>query len=381
MEKNCMKQYKTMFTKDYVLDWSVADGIREFVANALDSSAQFEYSINGGEVSLTSKGIQLPSSVLTLGTSIHRNDQNAVGTHGEGILVGIIPILRDGGVVVFNNGSVQWIPEFVYDDDFGKELLVISENDRGNDGDYTVNISTRPEYVQEVVDRCLYLQDDLGEIKEGTRGRVLLDRPGKLYVGGLYVCDINGHKFSYDFHPRYLPLNRDRKSVDSWNLGENTSILLHEVFPAEKVAELIEERSADIRYSQYHSHAAPNPQEVYNACYHSVVEKHGDDVVVVNDWDEKEKLENRGFENVIVLSSDNQYTNVIRSKLYQERFSELEQEADEEEEEKSPVEWLEEWYNNEGYNVDERWSRFEDLLDLFKERGVQWGGNRPCADT
>lgn len=364
-----MKQYKTMFTKDYVLNWTPADGIREFVANALDSPAPFEYSVDGGRISLCSKGVQLPPSVLTLGTSTHRNDPNAVGTHGEGIVIGLIPILREGGEVTIINGSVVWTPEFIYDETFGKDVLVINEHPTSsNSGDYVVNISSEESHIEEVIERCLYLQDNLGEVKEGTRGRVFLDRPGKLYVGGLYVCDIDGHKFSYDFHPRYLPLNRDRKSVDNWNLGENTSKLLHEVFPAETVAELIEERSADVRYSQYHTHTTPNPQEVYNACYRSIVEKHGDDVVVVNDWEEKEKLEKRGFENVVMLSSDNHYTNVIRSELYQERFSELEQELDDHEEEKSPVELLEDWYDRQGFRDKE----LEEIIDLLKERDAVW---------
>jgi hypothetical protein len=120
-----LKKYQTMFTKDYVLIWNVEDGVREFVANALDSSAPFEYEVNGNQIILTSKGITLESEVLTLGTSSHRDDPNAVGTHGEGILVGLIPILRSGGNVVFHNGSVDWCPVFEYNEDFNKETLVI----------------------------------------------------------------------------------------------------------------------------------------------------------------------------------------------------------------------------------------------------------------
>lgn len=365
--------YQTMLTKDYIPDWSVSNGIREFVANALDSDYPFEYEIGSDYINLTSVGVTLPAKILTLGTSENRNKSFAVGKHGEGVLIGIIPILRNGHSICFQNGPKLWQPEFRYSESFERDVLVIEEVEIYNDGNFTVQISgLNPEIIDGVIHDCLYLQKDLGEVREGTGGRVLLDRPGKLYVGGLYVCDINGHKFGYDFLPQYLPLNRDRKSVEGWELAKNAGLLLAEVFPAEEVAELIETRSADVNYAEYHAHNSSNSSAVYDACYKRLVEKHGDDVVITKDWDEKEKLEKRGFENVVVVSSDTHYTYVVRSPLYQERFSELEEEALEEEEEdnRSPVELLEDWYNGAGIGTQHA---LEELIDIFKERGVIWG--------
>jgi len=38
-----MKKYWTMLTKDYLSHWTAVNGVREYVSNALDSSAPFEY--------------------------------------------------------------------------------------------------------------------------------------------------------------------------------------------------------------------------------------------------------------------------------------------------------------------------------------------------
>jgi len=40
-----MQKYTTMLTPDYIPDWATADGIREFVANALDSDSALEYEV------------------------------------------------------------------------------------------------------------------------------------------------------------------------------------------------------------------------------------------------------------------------------------------------------------------------------------------------
>ena len=285
-------------TADYIPDWSVEDGIREFVANALDSDFPLEYEIGTDYINLTSVGVTLPAKVLTLGTSGNRLKDDAVGKHGEGILTGIIPILRSGGCVEFYNGEVLWIAKFEHSDHFEREVLVIEEQQLlSNNGNFTVQISNiKTEHIENTVERCLYLQKDLGEVVEGQRGRVLRDRPNKLYVGGLYVCDISS-KYSYDFHPKYLPLNRDRKSVSGWDLALNTTALLEETFPAKELAQLTLDRTVDSGgyYTRFKS------DEVAEEVYNFAKEEFGDLVVVVGDSDEKDKLEKRGYKHVEVV--------------------------------------------------------------------------------
>lgn len=367
-----MTKYTTMITKDYVPDWEVEDGIREFVANALDSDYPFEYEITDNSISLTSKGVTLPASVLTLGTSGNRLKVESVGQHGEGILVGLVPILRSGGTVEFINGSKIWNPCFEYSEQFDKEVLVIHECQVAHGEDYTVNISNVSKSVLDsVIDRCLYLQEDIGEVLEGTTGRILKDIAGKLYVGGLYVTAIPTYAHSYDFKPQYLQLNRDRKSVEGWNLQAAAARLTKEVLEPLEIAELIEKNKADIQSLQF----GPDIEQVADVLYNRLVEKHGEDVVVCEWYDDQENLEQKGYKNVVNVSHSTYKRIVEKSPKYQEKLEQLTEELDiPEEDTRTPVEILEDWW------VEQDPDAFEKMLEVFRDRGVSFDSKASSRD-
>jgi hypothetical protein len=198
----------------------------------------------------------------------------------------------------------------------------------------------------------------------------LVDKVGKLYVGGLFVCDITGHKYSFDFAPKYLPLNRDRKSVDSWNLAANVTKLLEEVLPATECARLVNDRSSDAGgyYSSFTS------DEVAEEVYNLVKKSFGNTVVVCEDYDEKEKLEKRGFKNVEIVYNSNQRKLVQKAPSYQEFLEELEQVVDaaEPEDTRTPLELLKEFQEHWGFSSREQETAFDKILDLFDKRGVEF---------
>lgn len=367
-----MKKYWTTYLKDYWHDWSPANAIRELSQNALDSDAPFEYDFRGDTLEFTSKGVELPASTILLGMTTKRNDDNTVGGKGEGWKASCVILLREGFDVIIQNGSKIWTPSFEFNEVFGREVFVITETE-GSGGDLTFIISGVSESLKdEVVHDCLYLQKDLGTVYEGERGRVLMDKVGKLYVGGLYVCDISGYKYSFDFHPKHLPLNRDRKSIDSWSLASNVTKLLEEVLPATECATLVNDRSADAGsyYSSFES------EEVAEAVYELTKKSFGNTVVVVEDYDEKEKLEARGFKNVEIVYNSNQRKLIQKAPSYQEFLEELEQVVDAapEEDKRSPLEMLEEWFYDEVSNQIHVTNQqdFEAIIEVFKSRGVSF---------
>lgn len=362
--------YNTMLTKDYVLDWSVANGVREFISNWLDSEGKSEFDFSSSWIELTNKNIKLDASCLTIGTSGSRFNKDAVGVHGEGILIGLIPLLREGIHVELRNSDVVWIPKFVYNEDFRREILVIEETEYNNGIDYTVFISgLKSSDIDEVIESCLYLQKDLGRVRVGSTGRVLEDIQGKLYVGGMLVTDLPRHKYSYDFHPQHLSLNRDRKSVDTWDLADNTAKLLEEVFPTKELVGMVKENSIDTGsfYTKLKSEA------VAEEAYSDFKEKHGY-AVVAKSSDELTELKNKGYKNVSVVYND-QYRELIkRSDSYNEFVESLEETLEEVEiDDRTPIDMLEEWYSTEADGGDcGHWIKFEALIEVFKERGVEW---------
>jgi|GEM_PF-5579616 len=362
-----MKRYWTSLLATYVLDWTVPNAIREIVQNCLDDPSTFEYDLSGPTIELTSKGVQLSPATLLMGASGKRGDPTVVGGKGEGYKDALLVLLRNGHKVTIKNGNKLWIPSFEYTEMFEQEVLCVTETDLEDNEDLTYLIEgITPTLRESIIHDCLYLQDDLGEVREGSIGRILVDRPNKLYVGGLFVTDITGHKYSYDFAPAYLPLNRDRKSVDSWNLAANTTKLLEEAFPPKEVAEMVRDRVRDT--GGYY--ASIKSQAVAEEAYNLVKKEHGDTVVIASNTDEEQQLKESGYDNVKTIYDDN-YRQLVKSSVeYQSNIKKLEVKVVEEDK-RTPIEMLEELYTLLEDTLDfGRIDKFDDLLSVFRYRGV-----------
>lgn len=369
-----MKKYSTMLTKGYVPDWNVGDGVREFVANCLDSDAQFVYDIGLDYIELTSKDVKLDISCFLLGVSENRHKKDAIGKHGEGSLTGLIPILRGGAQVDIFNGDLLWQPAFEMDYNFNKEVLVINETQgRVGNKDYSVIISNLDQdTIDTVIHNCLYLQDkdSLGNYATAKCGsRVFFDIEGKLYVGGLFVCE-TGLTYSYDLHPSKIKLNRDRKTVCDFDLKGVTANILKEVAEPKKIVEAAHNNVADVSHMAY-SWCTNIPSNVAEEAYKVFKESYGEDAVVADSYSDMVRLQEQGFAKPVVVSDS--FARLINSSSdYQTTFSELE-DAIEVEEEKSPLELLEGWKVDWGYdNSPSGLEKFEELLDTFRERGLKW---------
>lgn len=359
-----MKKYWTSLTSTYVPDWSAPEAVREILQNFLDSPSGFEYDFSGDTLEFTNKGITLHQSTILMGSTSKRDELDSVGGKGEGYKLACLVLLREGYGVTIYNGSKLWIPAIEFNEDYEADCLVFNETERSSGNDLTFEISGVGESLtSEIVDKCLYLQKDLGEVLEGTRGRVLKDKPNMLYVGGLWVCDISS-KYSYDFHPQYLPLNRDRKSVSGWDLAKNTTVLLEEVMPVEELVKLTIDKTVDAGsyYGRFKS------DDVAEGMYEHFKEEFGATAVVAEDYNEEEKLTKRGYKNVRVVYNSNQRELIKQAPSYKEFLEELGNVV-EPEDSRSPLEVLEEWYND---ICDVKLTKFEQILETFRERGVSW---------
>lgn len=363
-----MIKYKTMITEDYIPDWTAADGLREYVSNALDSQSNFSYSIGDGTMTLVSHDVVLPSKILAMGVSSHRNDKNAVGKHGEGTLVGCVPILREGHSLTFYNGSKVWTPKFEWDENLGVSILIIEETDGSvSNNNFIVKYSGTQDIVDQVVQRCLYLQDDLGKVLECDMGRVLMDRSGEVFVGGIWVCNEPTLKHSYDFHPSVMPINRDRKQVSNWDLLVNTSRMLTKVLTTEEVSSKIIASERDLSYFEYSGADTP---EICDKVYDLFCEKHGEENVLLD----SSLASSKGLSYVTAYGATE--AAIKNSPKYQAYVEEVEQLEDEEsEEDENPLEILTTWYEDElcyYYNNSSLQESFKEILGKFEERGVKW---------
>lgn len=356
-----------MITREYVNHWTVCNGVREYVSNLLDSPAASEYDIGDDFVILTSKNITLPATIFTMGYSQNRKDDEAVGQFGEGILVAMIPLLREGKGLHFINGNVIWKPAFEYNESLDIEVLVINEEPNPHPtNNYSVVIDNlTPDEIKEIKDSCTYFRDDLGEVLDGHIGQVIKGIQGKLFVGGIFVCSIPKHVFSYNFKSKYLPLNRDRQSINDWDLGVQTQRLLDEVETAQGIAKLIIDKSPDVYYSKF---GVDLP--VAEAVFNDFVEAHGNKVVA-SDWIEAGRLTDEGYEDVFVTGNEAMTKAIQKSTGYKE-FLQTVDKVVEEVDDTTPLEHLEAFVEEWGFANTESAKAFEIILDLFRDKGIEF---------
>ena len=290
------KTYELPLSKEYVSHWGMCEAVRELIQNGLDSDSPFEWEMIPEDQTLIirSRFAKLEPKTLLLGhTSKAGSDK--IGSFGEGYKIALLVLTRCGYEVQVRNGDRLWRPKFMYSHTFESDVLCIEDSpaqSRTEGVEFVVHGLT-PNEFSDIRNLCLHMQHDLGEVLTTSKGTILRARPGKLYVGGLYVCDTK-LRFGYDVKPEFMRLERDRKTVDSFDLQFVTKQMWFDTERWDEIAELIGEEIEDLKYAEYGT-----PQMVKEACYKAFKAKHPG-AVVARDQDELNKLVQKGMTNVII---------------------------------------------------------------------------------
>ena len=252
---NNIKRVPISISADYVAHWGNWEAIRELLQNAIDTK---DYSVEEHDCNLTitSRGGKIPIKALLLGNSGKRDDDEAIGTYGEGLKLAMVVLLRNGKTLSIKNGNDLWTPIFEYSDLFEGESLsvVIEENVYPGEEDVVVTVSglnwsDMEELCKNYIDLPSITTGEVGA--ESSRGIALYrkyetddeeeeaefaDRlDSRVFVNGLYVGTVPGKYFyDYSFRPEYLNLDRDRNTVPRWEFQyETTRLLASSNHPAE----------------------------------------------------------------------------------------------------------------------------------------------------
>lgn len=246
------KRYELPIAKGYVRHWGFGEAARELIQNAIDSESPFEHELGAGRLVVRSRKSVLSPKSLLLGTTSKANDDEKIGSFGEGYKIALLVLLRCGYRVIVRNGDRIWTPEFVYSHAFGDEVLAVLDDAASefHEGlSFEVDGLT-PDDEQAVRDSCLQMQPPLLDAIETDRGRILPTRGGKLYVGGLFVCKTSMN-YGYDMKPQHVKLERDRQTVDEWNLAFETTQMWLSTKRWDQIAALMKAEAKDVAYAEY----------------------------------------------------------------------------------------------------------------------------------
>lgn len=319
-----MKARKTIdlpISTSYVKDWGTTAAIRELFQNALDSEGAMTFTVEGSCVSIASAGVVIPRASLLLGYSV--KPEGSIGKFGEGYKLACLALLRLGKSIVIKNGTERWFPRLKVSRKFNSEILAVDIATNYEYSDLTFLVSGLTEEEHDMVAKSnLHLN---GEPKFG----ILTDRPGDVFVSGLFVCHDKELKFGYDFKPNQIVLNRDRCMVRGFELYWSTSQLWagkHEL--RSELNALLAEDAADIKYIQI-------PSSRLDLLVEDFQNKYGVAALPISSQEEAEQ-----YKHVKTVIVPDNYRSVLRQRIYPPVIKL-----------KSPTEYLQEYFD-----------RFEDQM-------------------
>lgn len=316
-----MTKFELPLAITYVPSWGIVEAFRELFQNALDNQIEnpnntmgFVYDEESQTLSITNKTSSLEADSLLLGSTTKADDNRTIGIHGEGYKLAFMVLLRNNKTVTVHNYGKRelWNVRFVNSKKYNNQPVPTIFVDKKHiwqktpDNDLTIIVSgiTKEEY-NKVVEKNLHIREDSLSCIKCTNGRILTDptEKGNIYVKGLFVYNNEKFTYGYDFEPRVISLDRDRRLADSIRVSFETSSLWAEAANnsdehKELMIKMFYDKVYDVEYiTESFIH---NFSKVKNAIAEKFIEEHGVNAVPVSSDIEYNEVKDSGRKPVIV---------------------------------------------------------------------------------
>ena len=210
-------------TKEYRKEWGPTEAVREIVQNCIDNKqCKHQFIIIDDVIVVRTLNFTLPMNTFALGESQNKTN-NSIGGFGEGFKLALLVLEREKLQPKVLFGNKVAIPYFVYDELLENDIfnIVITERD-----DIITNTSFQFNFPAELVDE-LKLKVTVFADKPLTQDmdnvELLEDRPGEIFVNGLFVCEEAKFKYGYNFPAHSISLGCDREIANPLGLAWETS--------------------------------------------------------------------------------------------------------------------------------------------------------------
>ena len=299
-----MKVFQLTLSPDYVKDWSIKDGIREFIQNSIDQETvdpinkSYIKASNGCMIIENNESI-LKHSTLLLGGGDKSNNENLIGGFGEGYKVALLVLIREGFKVhIANYGLGElWEPEISYSHEYQTDLLKIVCRPLLHGANISKGVSviiTKSDFSFSAILSEVSLNHQPYKViaKHNSYGEVLdpdITGKGKIFIGGLYISTSEELEYSYNFNPGILKIGRDRNITDTFDIkyyaGNNIFTNISNEY-IEDFMKHLHNKIPDLEYISKHS--LPNLAK-------QVIEEQYKDLVVISCETDKQVLTDNGI--------------------------------------------------------------------------------------
>lgn len=297
-----MKTHRTSLSKNYVSDWTVADALRELFQNAIDHGA-WGYGRGPTSLSIVSHEADLEPYTLLLGQS--QKKAGAVGKFGEGYKLASLVLIREGLSlkIVRPHDRGSWQPRLSKSRTYNTEQLVFDERpfDNATGNLYFEVGGLNEEHWRELERTNLHINRPqvLFTVNENE---VLSDRPGQVYVRGLWVTEIKELRYGYNFTPDIVSLDRDRRMVREFDVFWATSKLWLKGQHSD-TSDLVLQGVDDVKFLASHLGWIESDNTVADGVATKFIEEHTDKAVAVSSRFELDDALKQGHEKVVLVAS------------------------------------------------------------------------------
>lgn len=266
------KCYELTLTPNYVSDWTFNDAIRELIQNGTDQEVldnknhfSIEYDRERQVLQLKNSKSALKINTLLLGRSSKAGNDDTVGQFGEGYKIAALVLNRIGKTftVLNNEKNEVWESRFKNSEKWLEKILAfyISKRETEDMGlCIEVGNVSWSEY-NNLSDVWIGMCDFDYEKVETQYGEILTDEEfaGQVFVNGLFVDCNSDLQYGYNFKPKYINLERDRKTCDTWNVEDVTSKMIAEGMvnggiPIEIVRKMVESNKDDVYHLEFNTY-------------------------------------------------------------------------------------------------------------------------------
>lgn len=216
----------------YRKEWGDWEAIREIMQNAFDSDEQVQMDYEDGVLTIRDRGEGFSLRHLLIGES-EKDGVETIGKFGEGLKFALLTLLRQDRETLIRSNGLTLKPELI--EMFGVKTMRINYETapRPLQGTKVVVAGLKESF------RDRFLSLDKGE---NFVSRPLLNRPGKLYIKGIYVSEIKsiaGYNLKIE---RENPLSG---SVDSWKVQNGIEGIITSTNNREYIEKLLQVVASD----------------------------------------------------------------------------------------------------------------------------------------
>lgn len=236
-------------SENYVSNWGVVQAIREIYQNFIDYG---EFNVVINKITENHSSVRIsndfkPDSWEFLKIGFSKKKDGSIGQHGEGLkLAGLVFKRNDKMFRIYS--TIGRADAAYYEDDKLGTCYGLSISDMTSNK-FEVYFEADTEDIEIFKEGYIQSNDVL---HKSHYGNIVNKKAGNIYVGGLYVCRLNGLKYALDFKPSFVSLGRDRDVPSTWDMEYYTNQIIN------SCSKNLEFKASDINNREFNAGNIPH---------------------------------------------------------------------------------------------------------------------------